>query len=118
MDKVFITGLQVDAIIGVFAWEKQVHQALIFDLEMAWDIQRAAATDDLSYALNYQAVTEFVEHFVGQQQFQLLETLLERLASALRQEFAMPWLSIRVQKPAVVPQAQAVGLYIERGQLP
>lgn len=115
MDKVFIRGLKVDTVIGVFEWEKQVRQPLIFDLEMAWDIRKAAATDDLSYALNYQAVTEFVERFVQENQFELLETMLERLAEQLRQTFAMPWLSIEVQKPAVVPQARAVGLYIERG---
>ncbi|MEN9464498.1 MAG: hypothetical protein RL217_679 [Pseudomonadota bacterium] len=116
MDKVFIHGLTVDAIIGVFEWEKQVRQPLIFDIEMAWDIRQAAATDDLAFALNYQAVTEFIEQFVRTQHFQLLEALLERLAAELRREFAMPWLSIRVQKPAVVPQAKAVGLYIERGE--
>lgn len=115
MDKVFIRGLKVDAVIGVFDWEKKVRQPLIFDLEMAWDISKAAATDDLSYALNYQAVTEFVERFVQNNQFELLETMVERLAEQLRQEFSMPWLSIQVQKPAVVPQAKAVGLYIERG---
>src|SRR5690554_6422733 len=115
MDKVFIRGLKVDAVIGVFEWEKKVRQPLIFDLEMAWDIRKAAATDDLRYALNYQAVAEFIESFVQDNQFELLETLLERLAEQLRQTFDMPWLSIAVQKPAVVPQAKAVALYIERG---
>ncbi|ASP37417.1 dihydroneopterin aldolase [Bacterioplanes sanyensis] len=117
MDRVFIHGLAVDARIGVFEWEKQLQQPLIFDLEMAWDIRQAAASDDLRYALNYQAVTEFVEQFVGQQQFELLESLLERLAAALQAEFGIVWLSIRVEKPAVVPQARAVGLRIERGTL-
>ena len=116
MDKVFIRGLKVDAVIGVYDWEKQVHQPLIFDLEMSWDIRMAAATDDLVHALNYQAVTEFIEDFVRGQHFQLLESLIERLAEALLNEFAMPWLSIQVEKPAVVPQARAVGLYIERGR--
>lgn len=118
MDKVFIHGLKVEAVIGVFEWEKKLHQPLIFDLDMAWDIRQAAATDDLAYALNYQAVTEFVERFVQQTQFELLESLLEQLAAQLRQEFGMPWLSIKVEKPAVVPQARAVGLYIERGVKP
>ncbi|WP_028294976.1 dihydroneopterin aldolase [Oceanobacter kriegii] len=116
MDKVFIEGLKVDAVIGVFDWEKQVRQPLVFDLEMAWDIRQAAATDDLAFALNYAAVTEYVENFVRAQHFQLLESLIERLADELIKEFGMPWLSIRVEKPAVVPQARAVGLKIERGE--
>jgi len=118
MDKVFIRGLKVDAVIGVYDWERQVHQPLVFDLEMAWDIRMAAATDDLMHALNYQAVAEFIEQFVRQQNFQLLESLLQRLADALLKEFGMPWLCIQVEKPAVVPQARAVGLSIERGELP
>jgi len=101
----------------VYDWEKQVRQPLVFDLEMAWDIRVAAATDDLMHALNYQAVSEFVETFVREQHFQLLESLIERLAEALRNEFGMPWIGVRVEKPAVVPQSRAVGLYIERGEL-
>lgn len=115
MDKVIIEGLKVDAVIGVFDWEKQVQQPLIFDFELGWCIRQAAATDDLSYALDYGAVTEFVERFVGEQQFELLESLLELMAQQLQQQFSIPWLRIRVTKPAVVPQAQAVGIVIERG---
>ncbi len=115
MDKVFIRGLKVDAVIGVYDWEKQVRQPLVFDLEMAWDIGMAAATDDLTHALNYQAVTEFIEGFVAEKHFQLLESLIEHLADVLRSEFGIPWLRLQVEKPAVVPQARAVGLCIERG---
>lgn len=115
MDKVFIRALKVDAVIGVYDWEKQVRQPLVFDLEMAWDIRVAAQTDDLIHALDYQAVTEYIETFVREQNFQLLESLLERLAEGLLREFGMPWLKIDVEKPAVVPQARAVGLSIERG---
>ncbi|WP_296981118.1 dihydroneopterin aldolase, partial [Thalassolituus sp. UBA1505] len=103
MDKVFIRDLKVDAVIGVYDWEKQVRQPLVFDLEMAWDIRMAAATDDLTHALNYQAVTEFIERFVREQNFQLLESLIQRLADALLKEFGMPWIRIQVEKPAVVP---------------
>ena len=114
MDKVFIRGLKVDAVIGVFDWEKQVQQPLIFDLEMAWDITQAAQTDELKYALNYAAVSERVIEFVTGHQFELLETLLEKLAALLIAEFQIPEIQIRVEKLAVVPEAQAVGLEIVR----
>lgn len=115
MDKVFIRGLTVEAVIGVFDWEKQVQQPLIFDLEMDWDITQAAETDDLQYALNYAAVTDRVIAFVQANQYDLLERLLVQLAETLRQEFSIPKIKIRVEKPAVAPHAQAVGLEIERG---
>lgn len=116
MDKVLIRGLTLDASIGVFDWEKQIIQPLVFDLELGWDISKAAATDDLSHALNYQAVAEYVEAVIDEGHYQLLETLLEQLAQRLMSEFSIPWLRIAVEKPAVVPQARAVGLVIERGE--
>lgn len=118
MDTVIIEGLLVDAVIGVFDWEKQVQQPLYFDLEMAWDNRKPAQSDDLKDALDYGAVTQFVEEFVGSKQYELLETLLEGLASGLQHRFAIPWLAIQVRKPAVVPQAKSVGIRIERGERP
>ena len=115
MDKVFIRGLKVETIIGVFAWEKEVCQPLIFDLTMDWDITQAAETDDLAYALNYAAVSDRVIEFVQGNQYDLLERLLVQLAETLRSEFSIPKIKIRVEKPAVAPDASAVGLEIERG---
>jgi dihydroneopterin aldolase len=115
MDKVFIRGLKVETVIGVFAWEKQVRQPLIFDVTMDWDITQAADTDDLAYALNYAAVSDRVIEFVQGNQYDLLERLLVQLAETLRREFLISKIKIRVEKPAVAPDAMAVGLEIERG---
>lgn len=115
MDKVFIRGLEVETIIGVFDWEKKVQQPLIFDLVMDWDITKAAETDDLTYALNYAAVSDRVIEFVQANQYDLLERLLVQLAETLRAEFSISKIKIRVEKPAVAPNAIAVGLEIERG---
>lgn len=118
MDTVIIEDLKVDAVIGVFDWEKQVQQPLHFDLDMAWDNHKPAQSDDLQDALDYGAVTQYVEDYVGSKQYELLETLLEGLASGLMQHFSIHWLAIRVRKPAVVPQARSVGIRIERGVRP
>ena len=114
MDKVFIQDLKVDAVIGVFEWEKQIQQPLHFDIEMQWDNRPAAQTDDLAYALDYAAVSESVIQFVKGHQFELLETLLEQLSQQLLHQFKMPSLTLRVEKPAVVPEARAVGIEITR----
>ena len=114
MDKVFIRELVVETTIGVFDWEKRVRQPLVFDLEMEWDIARAARTDALEDALNYAAVSDRVTEVVEDNRFELLESLLEHLASVLLEEFGMPSLKLKVEKPAVVPQARTVGLEIIR----
>jgi len=51
MDRVFIEELTVFAQIGVYDWEQQIKQKLVFDLEMAWDCKQAAETDDVAYCL-------------------------------------------------------------------
>jgi dihydroneopterin aldolase len=118
MGKVTIRGLEVEASVGVFDWEHRVRQPLVFDLELAWDIGRAAKSDQLADTLDYAAVTEYVETLVQTEHYQLLERLLVEVADSLMTHFQVPWLSIRVEKPSVLPQTRAVGISIERGISP
>ena len=113
-DLVFVHGLRVDALIGVHAWERELRQVLLIDLDLAADVRAAAARDALSDALNYQVLAERVREFVSASSYQLVESLVEALASLLIEEFAIPWLRLRITKPGAVPGADAVGVVIER----
>ena len=42
MDTIFLHGLKVDCVIGVWEWERRIIQTIIIDLDMAFDVQRAA----------------------------------------------------------------------------
>lgn len=114
MDNVFIEGLEVDTVIGVYDWEREIRQCLRLDLAMRWDIRAAAANDDLSLALDYAAVSERIQAFANEHAFELVETFAERLAQVLREEFAISWLRLKVTKPGAVPTARGVGVEIER----
>ncbi|MAR89650.1 MAG: dihydroneopterin aldolase [Pseudomonadota bacterium] len=116
MDIVFIRDLKIKTVIGVFDWERKIQQTLILDLELATDNRRAAANDAIDDALNYKAVTDRVTEFVATSEFQLVETLAERVAALVMSEFAVPWLRLRVAKPGAIPQARDVGVLIERGE--
>ncbi len=115
MDTVFIEGLEVDTVIGVYDWEQGIRQCLRLDLQMGWDVPAPAGEDDLGLALDYAAVCQRIQSFAGQARFALVETFAERLAEQLLSEFGMPWLRLRVAKPGAVPAAVAVGVEIERG---
>lgn len=117
MDRVFIEQLQVESLIGVYAWERTGKQQLVLDLTMAWDNRPAAACDKLAHALDYAAVCQRITEFAGQSSFELVETFAEQLAAILLQEFSIPWLRLKLTKPAAVPQARGVGVEIERGSL-
>ena len=116
MDQIFINGLAVDAVIGVYDWERDIRQRLIIDVDMGWDISVAALNDDLDATLNYAAVSQRITDYVSASSFGLVETLAERLAAVIMAEFAVPWLRLRINKPGAVPEAAGgVGVLIERG---
>lgn len=115
MDIVYIRGLQVDTVIGVYDWEREIRQRVVLDLEMATDVSRAAADDAIADALDYAAISQRLVAFVGASEFQLIETLAEEVAQIVRQEFAVPWLRLSVSKPGAVSEADTVGVRIERG---
>ena len=115
MDIVFITDLKVDTIIGIYEWERRVRQTISLDLEMGADIARAAATDAIDDTLDYKAVAKRLIEFVGNSEYQLVETLAEMIARIVLDEFGVPWLRLTVHKPGAVRGSRDVGVIIERG---
>ncbi|MAL99958.1 MAG: dihydroneopterin aldolase [Alteromonadaceae bacterium] len=115
MDRVFIEGLRVDALIGVYGWEREVRQTLMLDLVMAWDNRVPGMSDDVTQALDYGRVAEAVAGWVGESRFQLLEALAESLAQKLMDEFEVPGLQLTIRKPGAVASAVSVGVSINRG---
>ena len=115
MDIVFIKQLEVISTIGVYDWEKSLQQKLYFDLEMAFDNRPAAKNDDINLALNYFSVSEVVTQFAQNHQFELIETMAERVASLIMNQFSVPWIKLTLHKPGALPKASSLGVQIERG---
>ena len=114
-DKVFISGLRAETVIGVYDWERNIRQPLVFDIEMATDVKAAAKDDDLTQAIDYAAISQRVIEATETSSFQLIETLAEHLAAIILKEFGVGWVQIRVLKPTAVAEADAVGVQIQRG---
>lgn len=118
MDIIYIRELQVETVIGIYDWEKNVKQVVSLDLEMAADIKQAAKTDHIDDTLNYKAVAKRLIDFIGESEFELLETLAERIATIVLAEFDVPWLKLRLSKPGAVRGSKDTGVMIERGIRP
>ena len=116
MDKIFLHELKIDTIIGIWDWERKIRQTVVIDLEMSADIAKAAATDSVEDTLNYKSVAKRIQEFVGNSSFQLVETLAERIAGIIRDEFDVAWVRVRVHKPGAIRGSKDVGIEIERGQ--
>lgn len=115
MDIVYIRDLLIETVIGIYDWEREIKQTVSIDVEMAHDIRLAAQTDNIEYTLNYKAVAKRLIAFVGESEFLLVETMAERCAEIIRQEFDVPWLRLRLSKPGAVRGSKDVGVIIERG---
>ena len=115
-DKVFIEGLQIEALIGIYDWERRIRQPLRFDVEMTFDNRKPASTDAIGDTLDYKAVSKRLIAFVGQSDFGLVETLAERCAALILDEFDVRHVRIKLSKPGAVRGATAVGVIIERSR--
>jgi len=116
MDKVFIEGLSIQTTIGFFAWEKEIKQTLIIDLDMDWDTAKAAKNDELAKTLDYAEISTVINTFANDNPVDLIETLAERIADYLITTYQIPWLKIKIGKPGAVHNAVTVGVEIERGK--
>jgi len=114
MDIIYLHDLKIECVIGIWDWERKIKQSVIIDLDMGFDIRRAARTDAIEDTLNYKAVAKRLQQFVGESQFQLVETMAERIAEILLGEFGLAWVRVRINKRGAVRGAGDVGVVIER----
>jgi len=115
MDTIFLQHLRVDTVIGIYDWERRIRQTVVLDLEMGADIAAAAATDSIDDTLNYKAVAKRVSAFIEQSEYGLVETLAEKVAEIILQEFEVPWVRVTLNKIGAIRGADGVGVIIERG---
>ncbi len=118
MDIVFIRDLQVDTVIGIYDWERKIRQTISLDIDMATDIKKAANTDNIDDTLSYKSVAKRLITFIETSEYELVETLAEKICSIIREEFDVPWVRLSLHKPAAVRGSQSVGVIIERGEKP
>jgi len=115
-DKIFLRDLQIKTIIGIYDWEREQKQTVSIDLTMPGDIRRAAGTDHIDDTLNYKNVAKRIIAFTEESSFQLVETLAERIAGICTDEFGLPWVEVRLNKPGAIRGAKDVGVQIRRGE--
>lgn len=114
-DIIFINELRIETVIGIFDWERQIKQTVVLDMELATDISKAAESDHIDDTIDYKTLTKSVITFVEASEFQLVEKLAEQVCELIRNEFGVPWIRLRLNKPGALRGARDVGILIERG---
>ncbi|ENX33882.1 dihydroneopterin aldolase [Acinetobacter colistiniresistens] len=117
MDAIIIEGLKVDTVVGCFNWERQIIQPLMLDLTIHNDLTQAAQSDELEDTLNYAQICELAAQVIQQAQPKLIEHAAQLVLECLFNTFpSIESISITIRKPAIIAQANAVGIRLERNR--
>ncbi|WP_343580719.1 dihydroneopterin aldolase [Acinetobacter sp.] len=117
MDAIIIEGLKVDTVIGCFNWERQIIQPLMLDLTIHNDLSQAAHSDELEDTLNYAQICELAAQVIQEAQPKLIEHAAQLVLECLFTTFpSIESISITIRKPAIIAQANAVGIRLERNR--
>jgi 7,8-dihydroneopterin aldolase/epimerase/oxygenase len=112
--KVFVTGVQVQAEIGVYRHEIGRVQPLIVDVEL--DVP-TDASDRLADTFNYEAILKAAQELAAQGHVDLVETFAHRLAERCLTDPRVTRARVRIEKPlALAPHAVAAGVEIVVGR--
>lgn len=117
MDAIIIEGLKVDTVIGCFNWERQIIQPLMLDLTIHNDLSQAALSDELEDTLNYAQICELAAQVIQEAQPKLIEHAAQLVLECLFTTFpSIESITITIRKPAIIAQANAVGIRLERNR--
>jgi len=114
LDRIFLRGLEIETVIGIWEWEQRIKQLVRIDLELATDIRPAAATDSIEAALDYKEIAKRVIAYVSESRVNLVETLADNIARMIVVDFGVPWLQLSISKPGAIEGSRDVGVLIER----
>ncbi|MFT5220130.1 MAG: dihydroneopterin aldolase [Planctomycetota bacterium] len=115
MDIVFIHELKIETVIGIYDWERKIKQTISLDIDMGTDIVKSAKSDSIDDTLSYKTVAKRLISFVEASEYELVESLAEKICDIIRSEFDVPWVRLSLSKPGAVRGSRAVGVIIERG---
>ncbi|MBN7820330.1 dihydroneopterin aldolase [Bowmanella yangjiangensis] len=116
MDKIYIEGLRLESLIGVYDWERTAPRPLLVDLCMHCDLSRAAQTDNVTDTIDYALVAESLERVAEKSSFELLEALASAMLDALFAEFDVQEATLKLSKPDILANAQNVAVQLTRGR--
>ncbi len=114
MDRVGVSDLRINCIVGVRPHEREQPQDVLVTVEVDADTAAAAATDALESTVDYSALSRATREVVVAGKFQLIETMAERVAATALAQTGAPAVRVTVKKPGAVEHAAHAMVQIER----
>lgn len=110
---IVISELEVYYRVGVPDEERANPQRLLLNLEIAYDFQQAADTDDLKHTIDYYSVCKRLLSFGENREWKLIETLAADIAEMVLSEFGVGRVEVEVRK-FIIPQTRFVAVRLMR----
>lgn len=117
-DRIFIRNLRLQCIIGIFPHERKTPQDVVINVTLDCpSFSKAAASDDIQDAIDYNALTQRIVGLVEPSEFQLIETLAERIAALCLEDERVLATRVTVDKPQALERTDSVAVEVfrERG---
>ena len=114
MDKVFIKDLEVETVIGIYDWEREVRQLISISLVMDFDLKKAAKSDKIEDSLNYKKISKRIIKLAENLKSKLIENLAQKIADTVLNEFPVSSIVVTVEKPGALRGSRSVGVTIKR----
>ncbi|MGE0409387.1 MAG: dihydroneopterin aldolase [Amphiplicatus sp.] len=115
--KVFVKGLKLDAYIGAYEHEQGAPQPLKIDLEIEAIEPADPAGDRLEDVVCYNRLTQGIKAIIAAGHIKLVETLAERIADLAIGHPMVLAVSVRIEKPRAIAEAEAAGVEIWRSKI-
>jgi len=116
MDRIQIRDLRIDVLIGIHKRERHVPQTVSIDLDIGIPGETVFASDRVADTIDYEQVSIRIKALGAERHYKLVETLADRIAKLLMDDFKAPWVKVSASKIGILPNAKFVGVAIERGQ--
>lgn len=114
MDAIVFRDLRIEVLIGIHKREQHLPQTVSVDLEIGLPGDAVFSSDRVADTIDYQQVALRIKALAASGHFRLVETLADRIARLLIEEFGAPWVRVSAAKMGVLPSTKFVGVTIER----
>ncbi len=116
MDKIFIVDLPIKCIVGVYPEEREFEQELIFNITLLLDLSVSCYSDNVKDTIDYEIIENKVIQFVKKSNFELIETLAEKISLKILEFELISSVIIRIDKPNALKNAKSAAIEIIRSK--
>lgn len=113
MEKITITGLSVDTLIGVYDWERTQNTTLKLDITLHADLKQAMDSDDVHDTIDYAAVAQHIQNLGVESRFELLEAFGSAIMKSVLATFSASCIELTISKPGILKDADNVAVSME-----